>query len=67
MFYRPIYLFSLLLFAVLPGLSSPAAASGDSFLAGYVTAVLQRDFHIDPSRFSVNKGVVSIDTAGLAG
>jgi hypothetical protein len=59
----------LFLFAVIALLSSaqtvPAAASDDRYLAGYASAVLERQLQMPGRALSVKAGVVTVDLAGL--
>jgi hypothetical protein len=57
--------FSLILCFCLISMSAPLAADRDSFLAGYVTAVMQRDFNMDSPGVEVRDGIVSIDGSGI--
>jgi hypothetical protein len=51
--------------AGLPGPSS-AQAPNDAFIAGYATAVLQREFGLAASKITVSGGVVQVDAEALA-
>ena len=55
----------LVLFLIF-GVVSPTIASDDSYIAGYATAVLQREFAAAKAIPHVEKGVVSIDAESLA-
>src|SRR5580693_639425 len=37
----------------------------DAFIAGYASAVLERDFHLEPTSLVVNQGVITVTTSGL--
>jgi len=55
---------ALLALAALPGPAS-AQAPDDAFIAGYATAVLQREFGLAPSKITVSKGVIQVDSETL--
>ena len=50
-------------------LASPALAgpAEDAYVAGYVTAVLERQMDVKGSKITVKDGVVTVETAGLPG
>jgi hypothetical protein len=50
--------------AAAPALAGPAE---DAYLAGYVTAVLERQMDVKGSKITVKDGVVTVATAGLPG
>jgi hypothetical protein len=37
----------------------------DAFIAGYASAVLERDFHLEPTSLVVHEGVITVTTSGL--
>lgn len=46
-----------------PGTNAANVGSPDDrFIAGYVTAVLEHDFHLSPSTITVNQGLVRVDS-----
>jgi len=65
-YFRPLILSGLLCAAAILGPSLPAAAQSDLpgrqdvFLAGYVSAVLERDFAVSADAASVRDGVVTL-------
>ena len=54
---------AVLLAAASPALAGPAE---DAYIAGYVTAVLERQLDVKGSKITVQDGVVTIEAAGLA-
>ena len=51
-------------------LAAPSALAGpaeDAYIAGYVTAVLERQMDVKGSRITVKDGVVTVEAAGLPG
>src|SRR5215472_4242524 len=56
-------LLALALSACLP--RGASAATDDAYVAGYVAAVLERQFSISPRSVQVKDGVVSIDAADV--
>lgn len=72
-YFRPLILSSLLCAAAVLGPSLPAAAQNDLpgrqdvFLAGYVSAVLERDFAVSGDAASVRDGVVTLRLEAIAG
>ena len=72
-YFRPLILSSLLCAAAILGPSLPAAAQNDLpgrqdvFLAGYVSAVLERDFAVSGDAASVRDGVVTLRLEAIAG
>jgi hypothetical protein len=72
-YFRPLILSGLLCAAAILGPSLPAAAQSDLpgrqdvFLAGYVSAVLERDFAVSADAASVRDGVVTLRLEAIAG
>jgi hypothetical protein len=65
---RPLAGHSLLALALALGACLPSGASAapdDAYLAGYVAAVLERQFSVNPRSVQVKDGVVSIDAADV--
>jgi hypothetical protein len=54
----------VMLAAALPALAGPAE---DAYVAGYVTAVLERQMDVKGSKITVKDGVVTVEVAGLPG
>jgi hypothetical protein len=55
---------------LLLGVVTPAALAGpseDAYVAGYVTAILERQMDVRGSRVTVKDGVVTVELAGLPG
>jgi hypothetical protein len=48
-------------------LSSHAGSIDDSFIAGYATAVLEREFHVDAAALRVKNGVITVRSKALKG
>ena len=59
---------AILALPVLVATASPALAgpAEDAYIAGYVTAVLERQLDVKGSKITVKDGVVTIEAAGLA-
>jgi hypothetical protein len=62
------YVIAVLALAVLVAAASSALAgpAEDAYIAGYVTAVLERQLDVKGSKITVKDGVVTIEAAGLA-
>lgn len=54
------------LFMILVIINPASAAGGDSFLQGYITAVLEREFHISPESLNVRDGIVTFSSEQVA-
>jgi hypothetical protein len=54
-------------FLALPASDVWAAASDDSFVAGYATAVLEREFNVRAPSLRVTEGLITVTAEDLAG
>jgi hypothetical protein len=49
-----------------PAAAAPAAGADDTYLAGYVAAVLERQLHVPATSVRVQQGVVTVDAGDLS-